>query len=194
VFGANCAAADVVGGLTAVVGGACVVVGGAWVVVGGAWVVVGGACVVVGCVVVVVLGCVVVVVVVWVVVLVVDGVVDSLLVVDGAGALDDGGGVTTVGLPSVPVTVMVSVRGTPGDWGFVTAGDVAGLERFVPMGPLPLVSVNTSPPVASRTAINAAENTTEGRRYHGSGSSAAGSGALGGTNSICGRALVGSGS
>jgi hypothetical protein len=191
VFGANCAAADVVGGLT-------VVVGGAWVVVGGAWVVVGGACVVVvvvgGCVVVVV-GGVVVVVVVWVVVVVVDGVVESLLVVDGAGALDDGGGgVTTVGLPSVPVTVMVSVRGTPGDWGFVTAGDVAGLERFVPMGPLPLVSVHTSPPVASRTAINAAENITEGRRYHGSGSSAAGSGALGGTNSTCGRALVGSGS
>ena len=88
-------------------------------VVGGAWVVVGGACVVV------VIGC-VVVVVVWVVV-VVDGVVDSLLVVDVAGALDDGGGgVTTVGLPSVPVTVTVWVRGTPGDSGFVTAGDVAG--------------------------------------------------------------------
>jgi hypothetical protein len=186
----------VVGGLT-VVGGAWVVVGGAWVVVGGAWVVVGGACVVVvvGCVVVIVVGCVVVVVVIWVVVVVVDGVVDSLLVVDVAGALDDGGaGVTTVGLPSVPVTVTVWVRGTPGDSGFVTAGDVAGLERFVPVGPLPLVSVNTSPPVASRTATNAAENTTDGRRYHGSGSSAAGSGALGGTKSICGRAVVGSGS
>lgn len=159
-------------------------------VVGGAWVVVVIGCVVVGCVVV---GC--VVVVVWVVVVVVDGVVDPLLVVDVAGALDDGGGgVTTVGLPSVPVTVTVWVRGTPGDSGFVTAGDVAGLERFVPVGPLPLVSVNTSPPVASRTAINAAENTTDGRRYHGSGSSAAGSGALGGTNSVCGRAVVGSGS
>jgi hypothetical protein len=178
----------VVGGLT--------VVGGAWVVVGGAWVVVGGACVVVviGCVVVVVVGC-AVVVVGWVVVVVVDGVVDSLLVVDVAGAFDDGGGgVTTVGLPSVPVTVTVWVRGTPGDSGFVIAGDVAGLERFVPVGPLPLVSVNTSPPVASRTAINAAENTTDGRRYHGSGSSAAGGGALGGMNSICGRAVVGSGS
>lgn len=147
--------------------------------------------------VVVVVGCVVVVVVVvvCVVVVVVDGVVDSLLVVDEAGELDDdGGGVTTVGLPLLPVIVTVSVSGTPGDSGFVTAGDVAGLERFVPMGPLPLVSVHTSPPVASRTAINAAENTTEGRRYQGIGSSAAGGGALGGTNSICGRALVGSGS
>ena len=139
-------------------------------------------------------GCVVVAVVVWVVVVVVDGVVDSL-VVDEAGGLDDvGGGVTTVGLPLLPVTVTVSVSGTPGDSGFVSAGDVAGLERFVLMGPLPLVSVHSSPPVASRTAINAAENTTEGRRYHGSGSSTAGSGALGGTNPICGRALVDSGS
>jgi hypothetical protein len=134
------------------------------------------------------------VVVVCVVMVVVDGVVDSLLVVDEEGALDDVGGVTTVGLPSLPVTVTVWVSGTPGDSGFVIAGDVAGLERFVPMGPLPLVSVHTSPPVASTTAINAAENTTEGRRYHGSGSAAAGGGTLGGRNSICGRALVGAGS
>jgi hypothetical protein len=162
-----------------VTGAAADVVGGFAVVVGGARVVVVVGCVVVGCVVVVV-GWVVVVVVVWAVVVVVDGVVDWLLVVDEAGVADDDG-VTTVGLPLLPVTVTVWVSGTPGDSGFVTAGDVAVLEPFVPTGPLPLVSAHTSPAVAIRTAINAAENTTEGRRYHGSGSSAAGSGALGGS-------------
>ena len=136
-------------------------------------------------------GC-VVLVVVCVVVVVVDDVVDSLLVVDEVGPLDDEGGVTTVGLPLLPVTVMVWVSGTPGDSGFVTAGDVAGPEGFVPIGPLSLVSVHTRPPVASRSAISAAENTTEGRRYQGRASSAAGS-APGGPNSVWDRAPVGSG-
>ena len=43
----------------------------------------------------------------------------------GAGAGAGAGGVTTVGLPLLPVTVTVWVSGTPGDSGLVTAGDVA---------------------------------------------------------------------
>ena len=128
------------GGFTVVVGGACVVVVG-----GGAVVVVG--CVVVGCVVVVVVvGCVVVVVV-------------SLLVV-AVGEVVDGGGDTTVGLPSVPVTVTGSVSGAPGVSGFVVAGTVAVWVRVDRMGLDSLVSVHTKPPAKSSTAISEAANRT----------------------------------
>jgi hypothetical protein len=143
--------------------------------------------VVVGVVVVVVL---VVVVVVGVVVAVVslDGVV---VVVVGASPVDDpgGGGPTTVELPSLPVTVVVSVSGTPGLSGFVNAHDVGVLDLFASIGSDLLVSVHTSPPVASRTAISAAAKISGGRRYHGSAATGAAA-SSGGTNCIGGRALL----
>jgi hypothetical protein len=69
---------------------------------------------------------------------------------------------------------------------------VAVLVRVERIGLDELVSVHTSPPVNTSTANNAAANRTWGRRYHGSGVSAAGGGASGGRNSICGRAPVAS--
>jgi hypothetical protein len=145
-----------VGGLTVVVGGACVVV------VGGCVAVVVGGCVVVvvgGCVVVVVGAVVVVVLESVVVVVVLESVVVAVVLLSLDGAVDDGGGVTTVGLPLLPVIVTVWVRGAPGVWGFVTAGDVTVLVP-VRIGLDLLVSVHTSPVPNTSTANNAAANKT----------------------------------
>jgi hypothetical protein len=185
--------ADVLGAAAPLVAGRVVVMG--CVVVTGGCVVVTGGCVVVvtgGCVVVVVVGgCVVVVVVVVgaavvvVVVVVAESEVVALLLGAGPGAVDDGAGVYTVGMPSVPWTVTVSVSGAPGVAGLVTAGAVFGPLLL----PLLLVSVHTSPVVAAITAISAAANNNCGRLYQGSRPSATG-GSSGGRKSICGRAPV----
>ena len=119
------------------------------VVVGGCVVVVVGRVVVV--VWVVVVGCVVLVVVL--------GALVVLLVLD-VRPVDDGGGVTTVGLPLLPVMVTVCVRGAPGVWGFVTAGDVTVLLRVELIGLDWLVSVHTRPAPNTTTANNAAANKT----------------------------------
>ena len=113
----------------------------------------GGAVVVVGCVVVVV-GCVVVVVCCVVVVVV------APVVVVAVGEVVDGGGDTTVGLPSVPVTVTGSVSGAPGVSGLVVAGTVAVWVRVDRMGLDSLVRVHSKPPVKSSTAISEAANKT----------------------------------
>ena len=119
-----------VGGATLDVGGAALLVGGAAeVVVVGTVVVVVGWVVVVAYVVVVVVGAVVVVSVV----------LTGCDVGFGPGGGGGAGGVTTVGLPLLPVTVTVWVSGTPGDWGLVIAGDVA--VGVPPELPLLLVSV-----------------------------------------------------
>jgi hypothetical protein len=116
----------------------------------------------------------------------------SLLLVGADVEFDDDGGTTTVGDPSPPVTVTVSVSGSPGDVGLVSAGDVAVADLLVFRGLLELVNVHTSPADASNTAANAAPKSTCGRRYHGSGGAWGSAAGEGGMNSIGGRAASGS--
>src|ERR1700757_3764346 len=114
------AAAPLVGGLVGVTGGCVVVmiggcvgvvIGGCVVVGVGGWVV-GGGGVVVGVVVEVA----------------VSELAEVLLPLGaGPGAVDDDGGAYTVGVPSSPVRVTVSVSVAPGIAGSVTAGTVFGL-------------------------------------------------------------------